>query len=195
MRKFLKERKYFIILFLFCVLGIILGTWFVNVADEKTLSLLSSLTGGQLQNGAGTDTAEFVFFSISGDLLVLVVMFILGFSPISLPIIISVAVFCAVGVGASAGYIYTTFSSIVYNAVLIAPSSALSLLGVCFAGEEAIKMSGCLFSRIFKDDTIRINTQKIYKYSLNFLSFSCIIILSGILDTALNKIFYNVITL
>lgn len=197
MVKFLKERKFFLIVFSLSLLSVLLGAFLVKIADEKTLSLLSSLTGAHLKKSGDIKVGEFILYSIGSDMILVLVTFILGFSPISAPITALVSMFSALGVGVSVGYVYLSFSSgaLIYTALLLAPSAAVALLGLCLCGEEAMKMSGRFFARSFKENGERINTQKIYKYSLNFLSFSCIIILSGIIELTLNKIFLDIITL
>ena len=197
MIKFIKENKFLILVFLLSLLSVFLGAFLVKISDEKTLSLLSSLTGGHLQKSSEGNVGQTVFYSIGADMLFLFIVFLLGFSPISIPFISLTVMFSALGIGVSVGYMYLSFSSsaLLYVAVLIAPSCCLSLLGLCFAANDAMNMSALFFVRCFKENASRIKSQKIYKYSLNFVGFSCIIILSGILDTALNRIFLNVITL
>ncbi len=195
MKKWFCDYAFVFVFLFFATLGEVLGVLSLKNADEKTVSLLSSLTGGFIKNSL--DVSQHFFSSIGSDMLILVFLYSLGFSIFALPIISLTVMFCGVGVGVSVGFLYATYGSgaLLYTAVLILPSAIMSLITLVFAGHSSMKMSGFLFKRTFSPQAPPLTLEKFTKYSLQFLSFSCILILSGILDTALNRIFSSVIIL
>ncbi len=195
MKRWFKENMWVLFLLFLATLGEVLGCFCITNADEKTLSVLSSLTGGFIKNS--TQVSEHFFSAIGSDMLMLFILYILGLCPFSLPLSSLLVIFCGVGVGVSVSFIYHTYGTqaILYCAVLIAPSAIMSLLTLIFAGSASVKMSGFLFRRCLISSAPPLSGEKFTKYSLQFLSFSCILILSGILDTALNRIFSSIITL
>ena len=195
MKKWFKEMAWPLFFTFVAVLGLTLGCLSINSADEKTLNFLSLITNGFVINS--TSVSEHFFSAVGSDFIMLLILYVLGFCIFSHPFSIIVLLFCGVGVGVSVSFLYRTYGvgSILYSAVLIAPSATVSILTLIFASCESVKMTTFLFKRCFFKDALPLNREKFTKYSLQFLSFSCILVLSGILDTALNRIFSNIITL
>ena len=195
MKKFLKELYLPLLFTAVAVSGLVLGCISVSRADEKTLDFLSLLTGGFVQSSASV--SEHFFSAVGSDFIMLFILYFLGFLLFSYPFSALLVLFCGVGVGVSVGFLFRTYgvNSILYSAVLIAPSASVSILTLIFASCESVKMTTFLFKRCFSKDALPLNREKFTKYSLQFLSFSCILVLSGILDTALNRIFSSIISL
>ncbi len=195
MKKWFKEMAWALVFTFIAVGGLVLGCLSVKSADEKTLSLLSMITGGFIKNS--TSAAEHFFSSVGSDFLMLFILYILGFCIFSQPFSMVVLLFCGVGVGVSVSFLYFTYGTgaVLYSAVLIAPSASVSIITLIFAAAESAKMAGFLFRRSFFPSAPSLSREKFIKYSLQFLSFSCILVLSGILDTALNRIFSSIIVL
>ena len=196
MLEFIKKRRFFLLALFLSLVFVWGGAMFVKSADETTLSSLSRLLSAQLKSGSAS-VGEQIFSAVVLDMVAVFLIYLLGFSPISAPMVVGVLGFSSFGAGMNVGYAYLSFSpsATLYIAVVLAPGIALSLLSLCLSAEESLSFSHKIFARTFKNDAQIINIKKIYKYSLNFLYFSCIIILSGVLDAFLNKIFSNVITL
>lgn len=195
MKKWFKEMAWPLFFTFVAVLGLTLGCLSVSSADEKTLNFLSLITSGFVKNSSSV--SEHFFSSVGSDFIMLFLLFVFGFLLFSHPFSVIVLLFCGVGVGVSVSFLYRTYgvNSILYSAVLIAPSAAVSILTLIFAACESVKMSGFLFKRAFFSSAPALSREKFTKYSLQFLSFSCILVLSGILDTALNRIFSSIIIL
>ncbi len=195
MKKWFKETAWASVFTFIAVLGLVLGCLSVKSADEKTLSLLSMITGGFIKNS--TSVSEHFFSAVGSDFLMLLILYILGFCVFSHPFSMLILLYCGIGVGVSVSFLYHTYGTgaILYSAVLIAPSASVSILTLVFAAAESVKMAGFLFRRSFLPSAPPLGREKFTKYSLQFLSFSCILVLSGILDTALNRIFSSIIVL
>ena len=196
MLEFIKKRRFFICMFLVSLLSVGWGAVFLKSASDEALSTLSTLLGAELKSTSAS-FGDYIFSSVVGDMVVIFLVYLLGFSPISTPFICALVMFSSFGAGLSIGYTYLSFSTsaLIWVAVLMAPKTALCILAICLSAECGAKLSHNVFSCAFKNSGEKINIKKIYKYSLNFLKFSCIIIISGVLDAFLNKFFSNVITL
>ena len=196
MLEFIKKRRFFICMFSLSLLSAWWGAVFLKTATNEALSTLSTLLGAELKS-ASANFGDYIFSSVVGDMAALFLIYLFGFSPISTPFICAILIFSSFGAGLSIGYTYLSFSvaALLWVAVLMAPKTALCILAICLAAECGAEFSHSIFSCAFKNGGEKINIKKIYKYSLNFLNFSCIIIFGGVLDATLNKIFSNVITL
>ena len=177
-----KTKLYYFLLFLF-VVGVCLGAGAGNNDGIKLLA--DSYTAAQNSEEA----ADNFFRSLSADAVLFGVVFLLGFSSVSAPVLLVIPFFKGLGVGAAVSALYLldpSFLSILKNVVGFCVTASLSSFVLVFAVRESISLSVGLFSHL-KGRCDRFDlVSEGRKFGLKFLLFAVIIVINAVLDTLLS---------
>jgi hypothetical protein len=113
--------------------------WLDDTSLQRLLTLLSGFINGRMEQG---DIATF-FSALGSNLVLLTLLFILGFCAISAPLILLVPFFKGLGFGLSAGVIAAHYgiSAAGYIGVLMLPNTVFSALVILSACQDALKLS------------------------------------------------------
>lgn len=177
-----KTKVFYLFVFLF-IIGVCLGTGSGNIDTLK--SLADGYSAAQNFEAA----ADNFFKSLSADAMLLGVVFLLGFSSVSAPVLVLVPFFKGLGVGAAASALYLCDPSAVWifkSFLGFSITASVSCFVLIVAAQSALKLSVGFFSHLRGrcEDFDLVREGK--KYGLKFLLFAVIIVINAVLDTLLS---------
>lgn len=185
------KDKLLVILFLLFLAGVLYGGIIAASATEDIVEKLSGITGGFVCKRAEQSLLTTFLSSFGSNLLILAVMFALGFSAIAQPFELFAPVFYGLGVGITMGYIYKTqlFKGVVYCAVLVVPHTVIALTAIVLAAREAFLMSNLFLGCALPKLSGELSHETLKLYSVKGLVLSAVVLISAIVDCMLTFIF------
>lgn len=185
------RNKLIVILFLLFFCGVLYGSLAAATAPREIVGQVAGITGGFADKRAEQSLLTTFVNSFGTNIVLLIIIYLLGFSAISQPIELFLPIFYGLGVGISMGVIYKIqlFQGIVYSAVLIVPHTVVALFAIILATREAFLMSnlflGSAIPKLYGD----ISLETIKLYTLKFLVLSVIVLVSALADCMLTFLF------
>ena len=161
--------------------GVAYGAVLAADLDAETLKSMDSLTRGFLLGRAGESFGWIVLRSLGAGLMLLLGMFLCGFSAVGQPFSIAILLFRGIGLGLSLGYFYGNLEGqgILSAAGMLLPSGALAGYALILGCRDALRMSsGAAMSR----RTFRV-------YGVKFLILTGMEIGAALLDGGCAKVF------
>ncbi len=175
--------------------GYFIGSLLVRTVDSHTLDLLRYLTQGFITERLDQPLLKTFLSSFIGSMILLLVAFILGFSSISQLLTFLIPVFRGLGLGISAGYLYSMYGlqGILFCAVMVLPHVLVSTFALLIGCRESIKFSGVFLSAIVRTGRTRTDTvqesdasrrtELFQLYLLKFALLSILIVVAALIDT------------
>lgn len=187
---FLKLNHIFLIMCVIFIAGIAIGA--VLYPDKKNISNLSeTLFNSYITYHSNTSFIKKLFYSFFRCLTVLVCQYLSGTSMLGVAVV-PFLIFCqGICFGNISAYLYCTYSlsGIAFNAVILVPATIIFVICSFFAAREAIKFS-LTIARLTLPKSKPCNLYFEFKdYSLKFLLFSAVSLMSALLDTMLSSFF------
>lgn len=185
------KNKLIVILFVLFFAGVLYGSLAAAFAPADIIEKLAGITGGFADKRA--EQSLFITFlnSFASNMLILAVVFVLGFSAVTQPAELFVPLFYGLGLGISMGYIYKTrlFEGVVYCAVLVIPHTVISLIAIILAVRESFFMSNLFLGCVVPKLTGELSAETVKLYSLKALVLSGAVLIAAAADCLLTFIF------
>ena len=181
-----KTKLFYFLIFLF-IAGVCLGA---GAGNNDSIRLLAD---GYTAAQASEDAADNFFRSLSADAVLFIAVFLLGFSSISVPVLILVPFFKGLGVGAAVSALYLlnpSFLPILKNIAAFCITASVSSFMLIFAVREALFLSAGLFSHLRGRCDCFDLVGEGKKFGLKFLLFAVIIVINAVLDCLLSVLLY-----
>lgn len=181
------STKLFYLLALIFIAGVVFGV--LTSENEFTTSIADGYNSVQGDEFA----AENFFRTISADAIFLALVFLLGFSAISLPILILVPFFKGLGVGAATVALLSvdpTFMGVLRCFIGFSLTTVISSYVVILAVVSSLRISLGFFSHLSgRCEVFDLSTEG-KKYCLKFLLFTVILVINAVADTLLSVLLY-----
>lgn len=123
--------------------GMLYGALLVGLGEEDLLNALRFMTEGYLDRRTEQSVFSTFFNSLCSSGVFVLLLFLLGFSAISAPVILFLPAFKGLGLGASMGYLYTVFGwkGVAFSVAMILPATLFSTFSIILSGKEAFRLS------------------------------------------------------
>lgn len=169
--------------------GVAYGAVLAADLDAETLKSMDSLTRGFLLGRAGESFGWIVLRSLGAGLMLLLGMFLCGFSAVGQPFSIAILLFRGIGLGLSLGYFYGNLEGqgILSAAGMLLPSGALAGYALILGCREALRMSGTFFRVMTSGAAMSRRTFRVYGFK--FLILTGMEIGAALLDGGCAKVF------
>lgn len=169
--------------------GVAYGAVLAADLDAETLKSMDSLTRGFLLGRAGESFGWIVLRSLGAGLMLLLGMFLCGFSAVGQPFSIAILLFRGIGFGLSLGYFYGNLEGqgILSAAGMLLPSGALAGYALILGCREALRMSGTFFRVMTSGAAMSRRTFRVY--GVKFLILTGMEIGAALLDGGCAKVF------
>lgn len=173
------------------LLGVLIGAAMLSTADQTATENLSFLFQGFIQNRGSAGFFSSFFSSFSSALLILLISFLSGFSAISTPFIFLIAVYRGLGIGMTAGYLYSNngLAGIGFFAGVVAPGAVAISLTLIYACKESIRFSMIFLRPLYRPfpGTSALPALKIYLR--RYLMFFFILAGASLCDVLVSSMF------
>ncbi len=181
------STKLFYLLVLIFIAGVVFGV--LTSENEFATSIADGYSSVQGDEFA----ADNFFRTISADAVFLLAVFLLGFSAVSLPVLILVPFFKGLGVGAATVALLNvdpSFMGIVRCFIGFSLTTAVSSYIVVMAVVSSLLLSLGFFSHLSGRCDVFDLSHEGKKYCLKFLLFAVIIVINAVADTLLSVLLY-----
>ena len=181
------STKLFYLLVLIFITGVVFGV----LTSENEIT--SAIADGYSSVQGDEFAADNFFRTITADAVFLALVFLLGFSAVSLPVLILVPFFKGLGIGVATVALLNadpSFWGIVRCFVGFSLTTAVSSYIVIMAVVSSLRLSLGLFSHLSgRCDAFDLTTEW-KKYCLKFVLFTVIIVINAVTDTLLSVLLY-----
>lgn len=187
----LKKNKLTVTMAALFFVGMTYGSIIVGFGDEKLLHTLAFMTKGYMAGRVEQSLAETFLNSLYTSGAFVLLLFLLGFSAISIPAILFLPLFKGLGLGLSVGYLYITYGvkGVAFTAAVILPAALLSTFAIILAGREAFRLSVLFLSSFIPRLSGTITPRTVKLYCAKFLVLAGIVLISVIIDCAVTFLF------
>ncbi len=187
----LKKNKLTVTMAALFFVGMTYGSIIVGFGDEKLLHTLAFMTKGYMAGRVEQSLAETFLNSLYTSGAFVLLLFLLGFSAISIPAILFLPLFKGLGLGLSVGYLYITYGvkGVAFTAAVILPAALLSTFAIILAGREAFRLSVLFLSSFIPRLSGTITPRTVKLYCAKFLVLAGIVLISAIIDCAVTFLF------
>lgn len=187
----LKKNKFTIIIAVFFFVGMAYGAVMIGFGDEKLLHSLAFMTKGYMTGRVEQSFVDTFFNSLLTSGAIVLLLFLLGFSAVSIPAIVFLPLFKGLGLGVSIGYLYLTYGikGVAFSAVMILPSALLSTFAIVLAGREAMKLSLLFLGTFLPKIQGNLSARVVKLYCAKFLVLIGIVAVSALVDCLVTFLF------
>lgn len=143
----LKKISFLKVLFILFFIGMIYGALLVGLSDSGIQNKLAFLTQ-EFVNKRTEQSIVFTFFSSFGSsMMLLIILFLLGFWAIGQPAALFVPIFRGLGLGMSMAQMYVAynFKGVLFCLILILPQVIISTIGLLLGTRESVRFSNVFF--------------------------------------------------
>lgn len=179
-----KITQFKVLLFVF-VIGIIYGSLLLVFNKVPNTGQLFTITQ-QFINKRAEQSIVYTFIgSLNSSLVLILLLFLLGFFALGQPFSIFIPLFHGLGLGLSITYLYQTIGvkGLLYTLILILPAQIICTLALILAARESLRFSNKIFRLLIPSRYDEVITDDLKLYILRFLVIILIIISSSIVDT------------
>ena len=193
---FIKKNKLLILMTLFFLLGMILGTLTINASDSTIINRMSFLVSSYLDKRIKQPFFTTFCSSFFSVFIYMIITYFLGFCAISTPFIFFVLIFRGLGLGMSMGYLYAYYGiqGMLFCTVMILPTAVISTVILLFASRDAQRLSVAFSSSFLPSVKTSVTPQYIKKYTVKYFAFTVIIAISSLFDSILISVFGSAFT-
>lgn len=178
------SRKTFLrLIIVLFFLGLLYGAVLSSASSQDTLDKLSFVTQGFMSKRAEQSLFYTFFNSLASSAILLLLLFVFGFSAIAQPVSLLVPVFRGLGLGVSMGYFYLNdgFKGAAFCLLLIVPQALISTLALVLGTRESIRFSNTFFSILLPKK--EIETDGAFRlYFTKFGVLFCILLIAAVID-------------
>ena len=180
-----------IILGLFFIIGILIGTLIIKQNIGQTFEDTSYLINGFINKRAADSAIGIFINSFLASFPLILISFLIGLCAIGMPFIPLIPAFRGLGIGLAMGYLYSGFGvkGIAYCALLIIPAAVFSSTCLILSCRESLKFSFLLLSTITPSGKSGQLSNYFKKYSFKQFGYVLILLLSSFIETLLYTAF------
>ena len=193
----LKKNKLTMLIAAFFFAGMLYGALLVGFGEKGLIDSLDFITKGYVESR--TEQSLLVTFghSFCSSGIFILVLFVLGFSAVSIPVIVFLPLFKGLGLGVSIGYLYTVYAvkGAAFCAVLVLPAALFSTFAIILAGRESLKLSLLFLSSFVPRINGTISPRGVKLYCAKFLVLLAIVIISSLIDCVTTFLFAGFLVL
>lgn len=186
--KCIREHLKFFLLLLAIVLSMAAGALIVKHADDTMLSSFSELIMGHIRSRSGQSMVKTMLLSLSSNVLVLGVIFVLGMNMIGTPFIPFALIFKGLGAGAQLGYLYRFegISGVLYSLLIVLLPTLVSMFAMLMAANDGMSFSSLLLRQSLPSAKPNALWLPFSKYLKRFLVFLILIVFAALCDGVLS---------
>ena len=176
------------LIFLFSIAAGSLCINFINTENPLSANNFIDSFISKRENAAFTSILISAFIS---NFMILIVLFLFGICIIGVPAGFIAAIIKGLGIGYSAGYLYTAygFKGFIFNLIIIFPTAFLVSLVLITAAKESIKFSKTLLRIIKPDAKIYPLSSEFKIYLLRFTVLLLCLFIASAIDAAATVLF------
>ena len=193
LRNFQKTNKLiFVLLWSICLTGFLFGVFFVFFGKENILDFVGEWFEKILQQKSGWDFFAVFLHNANSILICIVIIFLLGLSPV-LSFLLNFVLFVkGVGLGLNTSYIYINYGwrGIVYELLIDIPVKLIFFVAIVFEAKEAMSFSKKIRLLLKNNPNINFNIN-FKKYMTDFVLIFFGIIFVVLIYTMLDFCFFN----
>ncbi len=193
----MKKNKITVLVSVLFFAGMLYGALLIGFGEKGFLDSLGFMTKGYADGRTGQTVLTTFFNSFVSAGTFILLLFLLGFSAISAPLILFLPFFRGLGLGASIGYLYTAYGlkGVAFCAAIILPAALFSTFAVILAGREALKLSFLFLSAFIPKMKGEISPRAVKLYCVKFLVLMGIILISALIDCGVTFLFSGFLVL
>lgn len=183
------SSKYFIttIMWFILITGFLFGVTYIYLGGEKSLDTINDWLDKTLQNKSNTTLTNIFLSNIISPNIYIIIIFILGFSPISSLVISFILFLKGLGLGLNITFVFINYGwrGIIYEAIINVPFNIIIMYIIILSARETLKFSYKIYNIIKNKTTantyINLN-QYIIKFLLIFLYLAIILFFYSVSD-------------
>ena len=178
-----KPTKAYILLGSVFFLGMLYGAFLINKYDQQMINALSFITKHFVQSRANQQLYVTFLNSAFSGLLLLVGMYLSGFSVIGAPISIGLLAFEGLGLGVSLSYLYLyhKMQGVLYSLAIIIPGALVLFFVLTVACYESISMSG-YFLKCLRRHEVNQKHNMFWRYTMKYVVFVIVTLICAVID-------------
>ena len=179
------------IIWFILITGFLFGVCYIYLGAEKSLDIITDWFDKTLQNKSGSNLINLFLSNMISSNIYIIIIFILGFSPIFSLSTSLVAFLKGLGLGLHTTFIFINYGwrGIFYESIIDIPFNIFIIYIIILSTKESIKFSNkiyCVIKNNKNNTQISINKYLI-KFLLIFLSLEIILFFNALFDF----IFFN----
>ena len=148
---YLRKISLIKVLFVLFVLGMIYGAALIGLNQDEALGQLGGVMQRFISKRAEQSVIVTLISSFSSSMVLIIILFLIGFFSIGQPIAFFVPVFQGLGVGLSTAYLYSSrgVGGVLFCLLLIVPSAFISTFALILGSRESIRFSSKNLKTLF----------------------------------------------
>lgn len=180
------------IVFIVIMLGFVTGVLYIYFGGNRSLDIINEWFEMVIQKKLDASMLNLFLTNINSIIIYILVIFLLGFSPVFSFIITLIPFIKGLGVGLSISYIYISYGwrGILYELLIDIPKNIIMIMIIILMTKESIKFSNGIYNVIkYK----KIDGLSVKRYIVKFIVISLLVLivscLSGLCDFVFFKCF------
>ncbi|MBC8569583.1 stage II sporulation protein M [Zongyangia hominis] len=173
------------------ILGVVTGSLLTKSIDLGTLSDLGLVTLEFIKVKVAQSFWQNFVFSFTSGFIYLFVLFLMGFTAISQPLMLGVVFFKGLGLGLSMGYAYSTMgqSGILASMVFLLPNALFISFAILWAAKESFKLSVLFFCQLLPNQSESRLGKMAKKLCVKYISITAFYLAGCALEAGIISLF------
>ena len=188
---YLKNINLIKILFVIFMVGMIYGAMLIGLNRDEAVNQLGSIM--QKFINKRIEQSIFITFASSffSSMILVVILFLVGFFSIGQPIAFFIPMFQGMGIGLSTAYLYSSkgISGIIFCLILIAPTTIISTITLLLGSKESIRFSNKNLRTLFPQKFDQNMQGELNLYLKRFSALTIFQLVSAVVDTMCTFLF------
>ena len=188
---YLKKINLIKLLFVLFVLGMIYGAALIGLNQDEALAQLGGVMQRFISKRAEQSVIITLISSFSSSMVLITILFLIGFFSIGQPIALLIPVFQGLGVGLSTAYLYSSrgFGGVLFCLLLILPSAFISTFALILGSRESIRFSSKNLKTLFPQKFNQNMKGELGLYLKRFAALTFFQAISAIVDAICTFLF------
>ena len=177
---------------LFLLMGLVYGSVYAKNADTEMLNSLDFLFTTNLETRLSQNFLETFCACFASDFIFLFTVFLLGFAPWGIPVIVFAMMFKGFGTGLTAGYLCLTGSlkGLGFYLLVLLPGTFLFCISFILFSSSAFNFSKKMFLNVVsKEKAVQLKRQASLVFCSRMMSSLIMTFCAALLDSALWTLF------
>jgi len=181
----------------FFFIGMLYGSLLVGFGEKELLESLNFMTKGYLTGRVEQSFWQTFLNSLLSSGALLLLLFLFGFSGLSVPIVLFLPAFKGMGLGVSIGYLYTTYGwkGVAFCAVMLLPATIFSALAIILAARESLRLSILFLSTFIPRIRGTLSPKTVKQYCIKYGILLGVVLLSALIDSVTSFLFADFVVL
>lgn len=193
LKEFLKEYKLKILMYVLLFGGMILGAFLLSLVQPETIKRLDFLFLNDFEERCMQTGFEIFSSSITAQFLFVLLVFFMALSPFGTIFIPLIVLFRGVGIGLSAGYLYSIHSlrGIAYYILILMPGFFVSSIALIIIALHSTRFSLKLLKKLLPKPDIERLWPEFSAFLTKICNAMILFVLSALLDMLFMAVFSN----